>query len=79
MVLDRLKGLLFGSIRKIDIHCGSDAVGTMVKSGIVASLAGFHVSVPISVKPPQQNVEFVTVYYNAGLFRPAHADVMVLQ
>ena len=79
MVLDRLKGLLFGSIRKIDIQCGSASVGTMMKSGIVASLAGFQVSVPISVKPPERNVEFVTVYYNAGLFRPAHADVMVLQ
>lgn len=79
MMLDRLKSLFFGSIRKIDIHCGSAAVGTMVKSGIVASLAGFQVSVPISVKPPERDVEFVTVYYNAGLFRPAHADVMVLQ
>ncbi len=79
MVLNRLKGLLFGSIRKIDIHCGSANVGLMMKSGILASLAGFQVSVPISVKPPQRNVEFVTVYYNAGLFRPAHADVMVLQ
>lgn len=78
-MLDRLKGMLFGSIRKIDIHCGSAAVGTMVKSGIVASLAGFHVSVPIFVKPPERDVEFVTVHYNAGLFRPAHADVMVLQ
>ena len=78
MVLDRLKGLLFGSIRKIDIHCGSASVGTMMKSGIVASLAGFQVSVPMSVKPPERTVEYVTVYYNAGLFRPAHADVMVL-
>jgi hypothetical protein len=79
MILDRLKGLLFGSIRKIDIHCGSPAVGTMMKSGILATLAGLHVSVPISVKPPERDVEFVTVYYNAGLLRPAHADVMVLQ
>lgn len=76
--MERIKGLLFGSISAIEIHSASDQTGGSVREGVLASLRLMGTQVPVSVKPARLNMEFIMVHYSRGLFRPAHADVTVL-
>jgi hypothetical protein len=49
-----------------------------MRDGVLASLGAMGKAVPVMIKPASLNVEFVMVRYGRGLFRPAHADVTVL-
>lgn len=76
--MHRLKSLLFGSIESIEIHSTSHQTGDRVREGVLASMNAVGQNVPVSVKPACLDIEFIMVRYGSGLFRQAHADVMVL-
>ena len=76
--MDRLKSLLFGAVQAIEIHSLNHETGDRVRDGVLASLGAMGKAVPVMIKPASLNVEFVMVRYGRGLFRPAHADVTVL-
>ncbi len=76
--MDRIKQLLFGAMESIEIHSVSHQNGDLVREGIVTSMNLVGKTVPVSVKPACLNIEFIMVRYGRGIFRAAHADVMVL-
>ncbi len=69
---------LFGAVRKIDIHCSSPNMGGNMQDGLRQRLNIFDQSIPISVKLSADSVNFVMIHYSKGLFRPQHADVLVM-
>ena len=80
MIIEPLKALLFGEVRKVDIHCGCPDVATRLRQRVSETIAldlqGSDV-VAVSIKPSCE-VDYALVHYTAGLLSPAHADVMVL-
>ncbi len=76
--MNRIKSLLFGSIESIEIHSNAPQNAVRVKEGVLASMNIIGKEVPVDVKPACLDIEFIMVRYGRGLFRPAHADVMVL-
>ena len=76
--MNRIKSLLFGSVQAIEIHSLDDRTGDRVRDGVLASLGALGTAIPVMIKPAALDVEFVMVRYGRGLFRPAHADVTVL-
>lgn len=76
--MNRIKSLLFGSIESIEIHSNAPQNAVHVKEGVLASMNMIGKTVPVDVKPASLDIEFIMVRYGRGLFRPAHADVMVL-
>lgn len=75
---DLLKELFFGKIDKIDIHCGNAVQAKDISDGVLISLGALGRSIPVSIKPSTANIEYVMINYRRGLFRTAHADVMLL-
>ena len=73
-----LRDLFFGKIDKIDIHCANASQAKGISDGVMLSLGALGQSIPISIKPNTTNIEYVMINYRAGLFRTAHADVMLL-
>ena len=73
--MERIKAILFGSVKKIDICCRSDLSGTHIRAGLLASLAALNLQVPINVKPARE-VDYIMVYFSSGLFGSEHADIM---
>lgn len=78
MLIEPLKAFLFGEIHKVDIHCCSEIAGRRLHERVSADLGGMGQSVPVSMLPAG-DVDYALVHYTAGLLRPAHADVMVLE
>ena len=76
--MDRIKQLLFGAMESIEIHSASHQNADFVREGILASMNLVGKTVPVSVKPACLNIEFIMVRYGSGIFRSAHADVVVL-
>ncbi len=73
--MNRMKGFLFGTVEKIVLHCAATRVEATMRDHIMPE---FNSSIPVSVQPALLGMEYVQVHYSAGLFRSAHADVMVL-
>ena len=78
MIIEPLKAFLFGEIQKVDIHCCSETIGRRLRERVSADLGGVDRTVPVSILPTG-DVDYALVHYTAGLLRPAHADVMVLE
>jgi hypothetical protein len=78
MLIEPLKAFLFGEVQKVDIHCCSETIGRRLRERVSADLGGVDQSVPVSIMPAG-DVDYALVHYTAGLLRPAHADVMVLE
>jgi hypothetical protein len=75
MKMNSVKSFLFGAVEKIVIHCAATRDEELIRDRIRPD---FSDSVPVSIKPSMLGMEYVQVHYSAGLFRPAHADVMVI-
>lgn len=78
MLIEPLKAFLFGEIQKVDIHSCCESAGRRLHERVNADLGGVRQSVPVSMLPAG-DVDYALVHYTAGLLRPAHADVMVLE
>jgi len=80
MIIEPLKALLFGEVRKVDIHCGCPQVASRLRARVAETIErdlGEAAAVAVSIQP-SRDVDYALVHYTAGLLRPAHADVMVL-
>jgi hypothetical protein len=75
--MKRLHAFLFGAIERIDIHADHGDPTTLARQAL-ASCGSSPGQVPVAVKPALLGCSYVLVQYGAGLFRGAHADVMVL-
>jgi len=75
--MKRLHAFLFGAIERIDIHADHGDPAALARQTLESfgTAAG---QVPIAVKPALLGCSYVLVQYGAGLFRGAHADVVVL-
>ena len=63
------------AVEKIVIHCAATRDEELIRDRIRPD---FSDSVPVSIEPSMLGMEYVQVHYSAGLLRPAHADVMVI-
>ena len=80
MIIEPLKALLFGEVRKVDIHCGCPDMASRLRARVAERIERDlrdPAPVPVSIQP-SRDVDYALVHYTAGLLRPAHADVMVL-
>ncbi len=72
-----LHAFLFGAIERIDIHADHSDPAALARQTLL-SVGADAGCVPVAVKPALLGCSYVLVQYGAGLFRGAHADVMVL-
>jgi len=71
-----LHAFLFGAVERIDVH--ADHADPAALARTLESIGAGAQHVPVAVKPALLGCSYVLVQYGAGLFRGAHADVVVL-
>jgi hypothetical protein len=77
-MLTRLHDRLFGGIEKIDIHCQGLNNSHHLRSTLESRYKLAHNAIPVHVTADAKDMNFALVHYSTGLFRPAHADVVVI-
>mgnify|MGYP006270868279 CR=1 FL=1 len=75
--MKRLHAFLFGAIERIDIHADHGDPAALARQTLM-SVGADAGHVPVAIKPALLGCSYVLVQYRAGLFRGAHADVVVL-